>query len=74
MFIGDKCCGGTQRGNDDKATRREEGGYNSKCDSPLTCPLSKDLKEGRKAPHAYLGFQAEVSSAKVPHVCGGQGG
>lgn len=33
-----------------------------------TCPLSKDLKEGRVAPHAFRerGFQAAVSRAKVP--------
>lgn len=32
------------------------------------CPLSKDLKEGRAAPHAYWerGFQAAGSHAEVP--------
>lgn len=41
--------------------------------APWTCPMSKDLKEGRVAPHAYLGKRIPGSGVQCQSPKAGTG-
>lgn len=51
----------------------EEGGYNSKYDGPTDVPYEQGLKEGRVAPHAYLGKRIPGSGVKCQSPKAGSG-